>query len=321
MGRGGGSSGGSSGGHGRSHYGGRGGGSSSRSSSRSYSSSRRPSSYRSYNTTYIGSSRPYGSFASTGQSGPMQKYKTMLWLWNAIVVTALLALGGFLFNGVTPSTTVRTKLQPQQCIESDKWYVDNDGTWIYDSNKLIRGMREFYNITGIQPYLVIDTGDINGSDTPSAAEYEKYLLDIYDKLFDDGGHLILGFNEPYENSYGMYYVIGDEAKAMFDDEAGEILFDYLDHYYTSDMSDEEFFATVFEKTAKRIMKKSFTMVQGLTVIISIVVLGNIVILTLYGMAVYKKKKEDADVAAAKVLNADLGSVTDDSLKREFLNKQ
>lgn len=323
MGRGGGSSGGSSGGHGRSHYGGssggsRGGGGSSRSSSsRSYPSSRRYSSYRS-TRVYTSGRIPGGSYQS-GPVDPLQKYKSALVIWNVFIVTALFIFGGILFNGnITSSTITRTPLQANQCIESADWFEDHDGTWIYNPGKLISGMKEFYKITGIQPYLVIDTGDINGNDRPSAQEYESYLLDIYSKKFSDGGHLVLGFNEPEPSSYGMYYVIGDEAKAMFDDEAGEILFDYIDHYYTTDLSDEEMFATAFSKAANRIMKKSFTVTQALTIVIAIVLLGNIVILTLFGMAVYKNKKAESDREVAKVLSAKIEDVTDTSLKDKYL---
>lgn len=130
--------------------------------------------------------------------------------------------------------------------------------------------------------------------------------------------MIVGFNEPRPSSYGMYYVIGDEAKAVFDDEAGEILFDYIDHYYTTDMSDEELFSTAFLKTAERMMKKSFSMAKGVTIMVVIVILGNIVILTLFGMAVYKKKKAESDREVARVLSADMKDVVDDSLKDKYL---
>lgn len=317
MGRGGGSRGGHSGGHGRSHYGGsRSRSSSSRSTSRSYSSS----SYRSSRPYYRHTTIVGGGLDSTFNrpNDPLQGYKSALLIWNTLVVFALLFIGGTIISRITPSTIKREPLQKQQCIESEYWYEDNDGTWIYNEDALIKGMRSFYETTGIQPYLVIDTGDINGNDEPSAKEYEAYLMDIYSEKFNDGGHLVVGFNEPYPDSYGMYYVIGDEAKAVFNDEAGEILFDYIDYYYTSDMSDEELFSTAFAMTAKRMMSKSFTVVQGITVIAVIIVLGDIILLTLLGMAVYKKKKAESDREVANVLGADIADVTDTSLKDKYL---
>lgn len=318
MGRGGGSSGGHSGGHGRSHYGGshsRGGGS----SSRSFSSSSRSRSYhhhstsRSYYRGGIGYSRTYDA-----SNDPLFVYKFLLFGWNVAVAFIALTVALIVFGSVTPSTIARKPLQSQQCIESNEWYEDNDGTWIYNSGKLIEGLRQFYKVTGIQPYLVIDTGDINGEDYPSAEQYEKYLMDIYAEKFSDGGHLVVGFNEPVPNSYGMYYVIGDEAKAVFDDEAGEILFDYIDNNYTSDMSDEEMFATSFKQAAKRMMKKSITLTQALTVVVIIIVLGDILLFTLLGMAVYKKKKAESDREVARVLGTEMDNLVDESLKDKYL---
>ncbi len=51
------------------------------------------------------------------------------------------------------------------------------------------------------------------------------------------------------------YVLGTQAKTVIDDEAANILLDYVDrYYYDDDMTDEEFFSAVFRDSADRIMK-------------------------------------------------------------------
>ena len=75
---------------------------------------------------------------------------------------------------------------------------------------------------------------------------------LYDELFQDEGHFLLVYQEAWGN-YMVGYTAGTQAKSIMDDEAVGILRDYLDRYNTSDLSDEEYFSTVFQKTGERIM--------------------------------------------------------------------
>lgn len=49
------------------------------------------------------------------------------------------------------------------------------------------------------------------------------------------------------------YTAGAQAKSVMDNEAVAILQGYLDLYNTSDLTDEEYFGQVFQKTGERIM--------------------------------------------------------------------
>ena len=159
--------------------------------------------------------------------------------------------GGFGSSDITKSTVAREALPPGSVKETD--YYSDGLNVIKDRNALLEGMEYFYQETGVQPYLYL-TGPSGGFGSgPSMEELDDLANGLYDELFTDEAHLILVYYE-YENSYVNYYLTGAQAKTVIDEEAGEILLDYLDRYYYDDsLTYEEFFSKVFRETADRIM--------------------------------------------------------------------
>lgn len=286
MGRGGGHSSGGShgGGHGHSHYSSsRGGGS----SSRSYHSS----GSRSYHSHSY-----YGGVCSPRVGGSVTGFIFIL----AILVFAFMWIT--LSSGrIQKSTHERTKLAASDCNTISEWYTDDLG-WIHDTDTLNRGLKDFYDKTGVQPYLYI-TDNIDGSKKPADVEFERKLKLMYEQLFTDEGHVIVCFLESSPSDYATYYWAGSKAKQVLDYEGGEILLDYLDYYYTSDdLSDEEFFAKAFTKSADRMMTVQKTTKQ-LSIVFAIVAMtvGGIIGTSFY----FFKKKKEARLQAeadAKILN-------------------
>ena len=84
--------------------------------------------------------------------------------------------------------------------------------------------------------------------------------------------MILIFYERNSGEYITWYTTGTQAKSVVDNEAGEILLEYIDRYYYENMSDEEFFSTSFKDTADRIM----TVTRSPWIIV-LIVLGSIVL--------------------------------------------
>ena len=101
--------------------------------------------------------------------------------------------------------------------------------------------------TGVQPFLYL-TDTVNGTTSPTADDMDAYSNALYDQLFQDEGHLLVLFQE-YNSSgnYNMWYVCGSQAKVVIDQEAVDILFDYLDHYYYSDLSKRRCSPPLFRK--------------------------------------------------------------------------
>lgn len=218
-----------------------------------------------------------------------------------VVVLLIVAMLSGVFNcfgstssssggSITPSTVEREKL-PAGAVTETGYYTDELG-WIKNETKLLVGMKNFYQKTGVQPYLYI-TDAINGASSVTDAEAQAFLNEKYDALFTDEAHLLLLFMEN-NNGYHIWYLTGTQAKTVIDREAGDILMDYLDRYYYEDgYTDDEYFSRAFDDAADRIM--SVTTSPWIPVLI---VLGVVVVLVLlfvwWKRAKAQKNKEAED---------------------------
>lgn len=166
-----------------------------------------------------------------------------------VVISSILSPGAS-YN-ITKSTIERKPL-PVGSANETEYYTDKIG-WIGNRTKLLTGMKNFYDKTGVQPHLYI-TDAINGAHYPTAPELADFADNTYEELFTDEAHILLVFFE-FENEYMTRYVTGVQAKTVIDDEAGDILLDYLDrYYYDNGLTDEEYFSKSFNDAAERIMQ-------------------------------------------------------------------
>jgi hypothetical protein len=153
-------------------------------------------------------------------------------------------------SSVTYSTITRVALPAGSVNETD-YYTDRLD-WINNRTQLLSGMRHFYQKTGVQPYLYI-TDNVNGSHAPTPEELDAYARGLYGELFTDEAHMLLVFFE-YGDGYMDRYVCGTQAKTVIDQEAADILLDYVDrYYYDSSLTDDEYFSKAFAEAADRIM--------------------------------------------------------------------
>lgn len=293
MGRGGGGSGGSHGGggghfnYGSSRGGGhsRGGGSSSHNNYRSV-----------YRTSYYRHMTPMGGVLS-------------ILLAIIVIVIGLIAAR----PNIQQSTIERSKLDSLLCTKVDTWYQD-DIDWIHDEKTLLKGLKAFYDKTGVQPYLWI-TDNINGKAKPNTSDFETALKSKYSELFKDEGHVIVCFMESSPSVYATYYWAGSAAKGVIDDEAGEILLDVIDSKYTSDLSDEEMFSKSFSDAATRMMKVGRTTKQY--IILAVAVLAGLGIIVGFIFLLKAKRKSDAEEAEERerILNTDIDEISDSVLNK------
>lgn len=290
------------GGGGGSHH------SSHHSSSHSHSSG--GSSYHSSRSSYSHSSRSYGS--SGGYSGGSHRSGggcgSVFGSFIAIIII-ISFIGLFIAaleesaNGNIPlfierSTVNREPLPDSKCTPYEEWYQDDWGDWIDDygeENSLIHGLRYFYEKTGVQPYLWI-MGE-EGKDFKYEESLEE-LSDIkYKELFgDDEGHLIVIFRE-YPNASSNYICTAtpgyDAEVQVMDEQAREILLDYIDYYYTdNNLTEGQFFDQAFCQAANRMMKKQLSWKQ-------IGVIVAVVIILVIGIIITAKIVKSRKVAVAK----------------------
>lgn len=251
---------------------------------------------------------------------------------------------------ITASTVHREKLDADSVIGTD--YYSDELNWIKNSTTLRNGMRKFYEQTGVQPYLYItdrvyvppygSTNDdsslktasesntsqegstvftVDGLNTvfyPSSEQMDWYANYLYEELFSDEGHLLVLFQEHDSGEYNVWYVCGKQAKTVIDDEAANILLDYIDHYYYSSLDDDQMFATAFEKAATRIMTKTTNPVVVLLICLTAVI---IVCIAFKWWKHVKRQKNIEAEHTEKILNADLHSFgTKDSELKDLENK-
>lgn len=158
---------------------------------------------------------------------------------------------------ITPSTSVRTPLEPSYVNFKGDFYYDGAGMLetSVDQANVIASLKHFYASTGVQPYLYL-ARELDGNKQPSYADIEKFMFAKYSELFDDEGSLIVLYFEYPSGEYNTWWICGDDAMArVMDDEACEILLDYIDYYYNIYGTDDysALFSNAITDAADRIM--------------------------------------------------------------------
>ena len=193
-------------------------------------------------------------------------------------------------TSITRSTIEREAL-PSGSVNETEYYTDDAG-WIKNKTELTDGLRHFYKKTGVQPYVYI-TEQINGSNTASSKEVETFANNLYDELFTDEAHLLLVFYEGMPSQYTTRYVTGTQAKQVIDDEAGDILLDYIDRNYYGDYNDSQLFGESFRSAADRIMDVTRSPWIPVFIVAGVILLAALLFLW------WKKKQEQKNIEAKR----------------------
>lgn len=266
----------------------------------------------------------YGSSRGGGRSSsnynPVHRtsyYRPMTPLGGtlSIVLAIIVIVAGLIVArpNIQQSTIERSKLDSSLCTRVDTWYQD-DINWIHDEKTLLKGLKTFYDKTGVQPYLWI-TDNINGKAKPNTSDFETALKSKYSELFKDEGHVIVCFMESSPSVYATYYWAGSAAKGVIDDEAGEILLDVIDSKYTSDLSDEEMFSKSFSDAATRMMKVGYTTKQLIIIaVIVLLCLGFVVSVYLWVKTRAKARAEEAE-ETQRILNTPIDEIGESVLDK------
>lgn len=173
-----------------------------------------------------------------------------------------------IFGSRTPSTNNSSTGETQQISAStierepireglvnETSYFQDEVGGIRNASELENGLRYFYDQTNIQPFVYI-MDNLNGDPNPDPEEINAFASNLYDELFTDEAHLLLvHFDnwDSYDYDFSFHTIIGSDAHILMDDEAENILYDYLGYHYYSDLEDSAFYAQSFRDTADRIM--------------------------------------------------------------------
>ena len=211
----------------------------------------------------------------------------------AVIAVILIFTGFFsMFGGgdvggsvdVTASTVAREALD-RSLAKDTGYYTDKLGL-ISNKTKMISGMKYFYEKTGVRPYVYL-TDTVDGTHTPSASQLEAFSNSQYDALFTDEAHMLVVFLW-YDGDYNGWYVCGNQAQTVIDDEAANILFDYFSRNLRSEsLTYEEFFSVSFRDAADRIM--TVTTSPWIPVLIVLGVLAVIIVIFVWWRHAKKQK--------------------------------
>lgn len=232
----------------------------------------------------------YGGYGGYGRSTSA--------LGIVLAVIAILVIIGFVMlfavdNNTIKSTIEREPIKPVNSFAGD-CLIDNLN-WIMDKKTVLAGMHKFYSETGVQPYLYIDD-NVHGDKHVSERDLHNFAEELYNEYAAPNEQcIILLFFEWKDSDVTTYYIAGKGAQSVMDDEACDILLDYTEGLYTSDLSDEEYFSAIFVKTANRIMSVSPTLASRIPLMIGgVVVCALIVAIVVLVNMKHKRDKEKAE---------------------------
>ena len=215
------------------------------------------------------------------------------------------------------STINREKIEnpipyDNNCIKDELGYVEN-------TSKHSKNLKNFYNKTGIQPYIYLKSYD---ETLTSDSQKDNYAQNWYEQNIDNEDTFLFVYYEdqdPNEIGY-MAYVNGKQVTSVVDGEAVNIFWNYIDRYWTDDsLSTVEVFTKTFNSTADTIMEKSTTsndIIKIICIIVGIVIVigGIIYILRMK----FKRDKEKAK-ETVEILKTPLDK--SDELRDKYLNEE
>lgn len=215
------------------------------------------------------------------------------------------------------STINREKIEnpipyDNNCIKDELGYVEN-------TSKLSKNLKNFYNKTGIQPYIYLKSYD---ETLTSDSQKDNYAQNWYEQNIDNEDTFLFVYYEdqdPNEIGY-MAYVNGKQVTSVMDSEAVNIFWNYIDRYWTEDsLSTVEVFTKTFNSTANTIMEKSTTsndIIKIICIIVGIIIVigGIIYILRMK----FKRDKEKAK-ETVEILKTPLDK--SDELRDKYLNEE
>lgn len=282
---------------------------------------------------YVGYSRgPSGGYSRGWYGGPSRTYvygggghlslgKLMVGMFLLFMFFTIVAS---LLNNATSSipenTTNREKL------ELGYGYTNNTLTdeigWIKNPGQLNRNLKDFYDATGIVPYIALVYRPEIPAGSPSQYDYAEQWYT--DNLTHEGYMLLMYFSTGQEESAGVdgecVLICGKQAAAVMDEEAQSIFWAYLDRYWFSDYDEDTLFASTFQQTAKHIMQRS---TSGFDVMKLIVVAMILLVVVLGVLTIMKtRRKHEAERAAEteRILSHPLSGPASTADEDELLNQ-
>lgn len=225
-----------------------------------------------------------------------------------LVLLLVVALGGGGCTGANvPASTVERTALPAGSVNETGYFTDEDGDWIHDPAKLERGLRHFYEETGVQPYVYILP---NGS-VRSYQELQSIAQEKYDELFTDQAHFVLVFCDDGNGRFNAAYWAGAMTGSVLDDEAINIFKAYLSQNYDDmNLTEEEIFSDAFADTADRIMTVTPSPLPIIAVCAAVIIVAVVVFVIVRNRRLARQREAER---MQEILNTPLEQFADSEL--------
>jgi len=129
--------------------------------------------------------------------------------------------------------------------------TDNED-WFTNDRALQEGAREAHRLTGVKFGIFVTDNVAN----PRDSEMKETAQYLYDELFEDSnGHLLILLVDLGNGEYASWYEMGSAVQTVFDAQAMDILYGFLDKYWANPdrYTESEMFGLTLRETSERIM--------------------------------------------------------------------
>lgn len=281
-------------------------------------------------TVWRSYSRPHSIHihTSSASSGSPAQQRRVLGLATKVMATIfgalILMFGIFFLFAMMATADVPKSSYARKKLSGTYWQngciVDELG-WFSNISGTERQLQQFFDKTGVQPYIVLKAYD------PSLVtdeQKEVYAQDWYEENIDNEYTFLYMYFAEENADYAVGYmaqVSGLQAGSVMDSEAVDIFWSYLDAGWYGDLSTDDLFVEVFTDTANRIMTKSTTIADlfGFSTILMIVMAGGIIIICI--MTARRSHKAQEAAETERILKADLGQMAEDELLQKYEKKE
>lgn len=218
-------------------------------------------------------------------------------IYGALILIVLISAIGISSRGpeISKSTKSRDKISPT--INTPASYIDDQAEFIDDRGAAESAMSSFFGKTGVAPYIVIVNNSAFEKDKAySTKSLSEAAYTMYDKLFDDGDHMLILMLRLDDDSFKYVIHVGSNASHFMDEEAKTIVIDCLEHYiykqkqevrYANDkLQGGNAIADAFDDASDRLMHKDMSVL----VIIGLIAGGSVVLILIFRYVRKRRRK-------------------------------
>lgn len=240
---------------------------------------------------------------------------TMKWRGRVVLFVALLIIA-FVLLGVCQAGNMGKSSYNREPIATgvpfDNHCIIDELGWFDNILNASRRLQNFYDKTGVQPFIYLKAYDSSLTSDDMKTEYAESWYES--NIDNESTFLYMYFAEQdQDGDVGfMAYVNGKQVTSVMDAEAVDIFWGCLDNAWYKDSSTDDMFVSVFDSTAKRIMTKSTTgldIVKYLIVILGIACVFSGVMLT---MATRRQHEAERNAETERILKTDIRSAGSES---------